>query len=53
MELLQKYQTIDPVIRQLKSGHKNKKKGSQPKLIPQSMGTKHSLDTSENTIKLL
>ena len=26
MELLQKYQNIDPVIRQLKSGHKNKKK---------------------------
>ena len=35
LELLQKYQNLDPVIRQLKSWHKYKKLNI-PKLIPQS-----------------
>ena len=51
LELLQKYQNFDPVIRQLKSWHKYKTKPA--KADATILGNKHSSDTLENLIILL
>ena len=48
LEFLQKYQNIDPVIRQLKSWHKYKIKPA--KADTTNSGNIHSFDTSEKLI---
>ena len=48
LQLLQKNQNFDPVIRQLKSWHNHKRKPT--KADTTILGKKHSFDTLENTI---